>query len=319
MPAASTSPLPEVVMPPQSRYAGQPADASSRRSVRLVERGEHAWTVDFFHHAGEFWRAVVPIDGVATIFGQTFNFSPPKQRKGPSGPETLYDSEGIPQRKIRWLNHLQTRFEFAPSSPIRLYPQGEDPQGPPQAEVLSMIYSVEVVGPAGVLFNLRDAVFGNFLGAHRFLSTEEMVFERIVVEGQYIFESAPLPLSADERRRALELSLERSDRAGAGERYFMYRPFKRTNNCTSNPFRLIDQVKRYRWHHWWGSFLYRLPLRPRLYLWVRGLDADPSHRKLLREEFAEFIADPATQSRKREYVRRQIASRRAAKERGPSA
>jgi hypothetical protein len=59
--------------------------------------------------------------------------------------------------------------------------------------------------------------------------------------------------------------------------------------------------------------LYRLPLNPRLYLRLRGLDGDPRHHKLLRDEFASFLADPTTQARKREYVREGIKRRRAGK------
>src|SRR5690606_25096306 len=144
---------------------------------------------------------------------------------------------------------------------------------------------------------------------HRFLSTEEMVFERIAVESQYVFESAPLQLSVDQRRRLLVMALERSHRAGDHEPYIMYRPCV-TNNCASNPFRMLDQVVKYRGLHRLGAILYRLPLNPRLYLRLRGLDGDLSHHKLLRGEFASFLEDPATQARKREYVRAGIKRRR---------
>lgn len=313
---------PPVILPPASRFAGMVAEPA-RRSIRLAEPQSSPIppsatevVVDYFYHAGEYWRARVPLDGVATVLGQAFNFSPLLQRKGPTGPEVVRDERGYPRRRIRWLNHVQARFQLAADAPMRLYPLGGDLDQQPVIEIHDFIYSIEAAGPPGVLFNLWDAMAGNMLSAHRFLSTEEMVFERIAVESQYVFESAPLKLSADQRRELLVMGLERSNRAGDTEPYIMYRPCV-TNNCVSNPLRMLDKVVKYRGFHRLGALLYRLPLNPRLYLRLRGLDGDPRHHKLLRDEFASFLQDPATQARKREYVRAGIKRRREGRTQTP--
>jgi hypothetical protein len=307
----------KLLHPRGRRYAGKPFDVSSRHSIRLADApgagpGDSAGDyliVDYFYHAGEYWRARIPLDGVVAVFGQAFNFSQPKTRPGPEGPELVTDPQGVPKRRIPWLNHVQCRFAFAPDKPVELHPlEAEDTQ-PARERIHDLVYSIEAVGPIGVRFNLRDALAGNLIGAHRMLSTHEMVFERIVVENMHVIESPPLPLDPDQRRAAIRAAIDRSHRAGMSETYYLYRCCG-TNNCTSTPLREIDRIARYGFRQRLGSWLYRLPLNPRLYLRMRGLDSDPAVRRLLREEFAHFIQDPQTQQRKRDYVRRVIARRR---------
>ena len=302
---------PHWVMPARSRFAGEPVDASSRRSIQIVPTGpggeligadDRHVTVDHFFHEGEFWRGVIPLDATDQVFGQSFNFSQVKTRRGISGPEIVLDRHGLPKRKIPFLNHLQSRFTLRADRPIRLFPLGGDTNGAPTHEVHDFIYTLEALGPLGTAFNLRDAIGGNFISAHRVLSIQEMVFERMVVENEYVTESPPLPLSTANKRSLLLKTLLRSHAAAMSETYYLYRLFG-TNNCTSNPFQILDEVVQYTFAQRIGSALYRLPFNPRLYLRVRGLDSDPSDRKLVRHEFEAYIRAPDTQRRKKEYVR----------------
>jgi len=314
-----------ILMPWGSRYAGQAADASSRRSIEIKPSGDgreligtrdsHS-VVDYFYHEGRFWRAIIPLDGIDQVFGQAFNFSKPRIRRGENGHEILFNKHGLPRRTIPILNHAQSRFTLKPDQPAELYPLGSEEFGVPVHRIHDIIYSLEVVGPVGITFNVRDGLAGNLITAHRFLSIHEMVFERLVVEKQYVTESPPLPLEERETRALFIESLLRSHRAGMTEPYYLYRMCG-TNNCTSNPFQIVDSVVKYRWPQRIGSGLYRLPLNPRFYLWVRGLDSDPSFRKLVRSEFEAYIADASIQQRKRDYVRHQIRIRRAAREAQP--
>lgn len=301
-------------MPSWSRYAGQAIDDNGRHSIQLqlpTGDGRDA-TVDYFYHSGEYWRAVMPLDGVKNVYGQAFNFSRPKTRKGRSGPEIRYNKEGHPKRTLPFLNHLQSRFVFKQEKPVLLYPLQGTGEGDAVHQIHDIIYSIEATGPPGVGFNLRDALLGNLLCAHRFLSTEEMVFERIAVENQYISESPTLILEPTEEQALLQNSLERSHQAGMTEPYFLV-GLCGTNNCTSNPLQILDKVVNYTWPEWIGANLYRLPISPRFYLRVRGLDTDPGYRRFVREEFAEHLKDPAIRKRKREIVKQQIAVRRAAR------
>ncbi len=309
-------------MPKATRYAGESVDVSSRHSINIRRNGntnvlidphDNRVVVDHFFHEGVFWRAIIPVDGVNQVFGQAFNFSKIKTRPGANGPETVYDRHGMPKRKIRLLNHLQSRFTLKPDHFVELYPLGGDPRGTPTHQVDDFVYSVEAVGPLGIGFSLRDGLQGNLISAHRFLSTREMVFERLVVENQYVTESPALPLEDSEKRVLLTQSLLRSHRAGMTEVYYLFRVCG-TNNCTSNPFQILDNVVRYRLVQRIGSSFYRLPLNPRFYLRIRGMDSDPSVRKLVRNEFEVFIRDPETQQRKRDYVRGRTRALRAARE-----
>jgi len=302
------------------RYAGQPLDDSSRRSIQLqsqserqaasIEPGIPCAVVSNFYHAGEFWIASIPLDAVRSVYAQSFNFSKPKTRRGPDGPEILYDSRGIPLRSVSGLNHIQSRFMVREDRPVELFRPDDRSRTQPVHSITDFIYSLEAVGPVGVHFNFRDALSGNLFSAHRFLSTQEMVFERISVENQYVMETPPLPLDGAQQRGVLVGSLLRSHKAGSNERYYLYR-YCGTNNCTSNPLQIVDGVVNYSLARRFGALLYRLPLNPRLYLRIRGLDTDPTVRNLVREEFELYLADPATRQRKRDHVRRKTREIRA--------
>ena len=309
-------------MPSGSRYAGQDVEISSRRSIEIVpdpdghvgiEADDRHVVVNYFYHEGQFWTAVIPLDGVESVFGQAFNFSAVKTKPGKDGPEILLDKHGLPRRKIPTLNHLQSRFTLAADHPIELYPMDVSQRGDPAHRIHDFVYTFEAVGPAGVGFNIRDGLRGNLVCAHRFLSTREMVFERIVVENQYVTESPPLPLKEGQRRTALVKSILRSHQAGMTEAYYLYR-FCGTNNCTSSPFHILDSIVDYTPLQRLGSMLYRLPLSPRFYLRVRGLDSDRSQRNLVRDEFADYIGDPETRERKRAFFEQRKSTRRAAGE-----
>lgn len=295
-------------MPKRSRYSGQLIDVSSRRSIEIFPReGTDAIIdpiathveVNYFYHEGQFWRAVFPLGEVDRVYGQVFNFSKAKTKASPQGPEIVYDEQGVPKRTIPILNHIQSRFTLKAPHTIDLYPMGIESTGDPVFRLNDFIYTAEAVGPLGVRFNLRDAIVGHLISAHRFMSTQEMVFERIVSNNDYVTESPALPLNDTQKRAVLTESILRSHRAGMAEQYNLFRVFG-TNNCTSIPFQILDRVLDYTFLQRLGSKLYRLPLSPRFYLKIRGLDQDSSVRKLLRHEFAEFIQHPKTQQRKRE-------------------
>ncbi len=181
---------------------------------------------------------------------------------------------------------VQTRITMKPEQPIKLYPLRCEDFGDPAHVVSDLIYSVEAIGPPGVVFNLRDGLCGNLLSAHRFLTVQEMVFERLVVQNQVVMESPPLPLDENEKRELLVRSLIRGHRAGMTETYYIFR-LCGTSNCTSNPLQVLDSVVRYDLRQRLGSLFYRLPLSPRFYLRIRGLDLNPSFRKFVQTEFAE--------------------------------
>ena len=307
----------EPKMPEWSRYSGQPVDVSRRRSIFIRDFPAESsavdvevLTVDYFLHESTFWSAVIPLTGVANVYGQSFNFSAAKIRRTPDGTEVIRNRQGLPKRKIPILNHVQSRFQFQTGTGIRLYPLFDEMLSDPVAVIDDFVYSLEVTGPPGVKFNMNDGLRGNLLSAHRMLSTQEMVFERLVLEKQTLTESPPLPLNEMEKRSLLFESLCRSHGAGMTEPYYLYR-ICGTNNCTSSPLQILDRVVQYSPLQRIGSMLYRLPLNPRFYLRVRGLDTSPGQRNLVRDEFAAYIEHPETRARMRDDVTRLNTARKS--------
>lgn len=286
-------------------------DLSMRRSVDISSIDGNRAVVRNFYHAGKFWTAIIPLDGVQAIVGQAYNFSTLRKRKTKGGHEVVRDKRGNPKPRFGFINHVQSRFKLKDGFAAQLF-ESEDTSGKPDAEIDDFVYSVEAVGRPGDLFDFRNGFLGRLMCAHRFLSIEEVVFERVVILGYYVRESPPLPLSADEMREILVRSLQRSDRAGLTEVYYLYRCCG-TNNCTSNPFQIVDTCAKYTWRQKLGSLIYRLPLNPRWYLRIRGLDSDPSYFHLLRDEFMPYIQSAETKARKRAVVREEIRKRREAK------
>jgi hypothetical protein len=76
---------------------------------------------------------------------------------------------------------------------------------------------------------------------------------------------------------------------------------------------MLDSIAQYPWKHRLGALLYRLPLSPRMYLRVRGMDSDPDETRLVRDDFQDYIQDKATQQRKRDYVRAKTRALREAR------
>ncbi len=289
-------------------------DLSSKRSISIRSNDDKHVLVDFFYHEGQYWTANIPLR-VVDVFGQSFNFSNVRTRRGKNGPEIVHDQYGQPVPRFSFINHLQTRFKTDSGASVDLYPLHTDIElinqtsNQPTHQLNDFVYSVEATGPPGISFGFKNGLAGTLLCMHRFLSTQEMVFERVVVQGQFVWESPSLRLENKEKQTVLLKSLERSDRAGLDEVYYLYRCCA-TNNCTSNPFQIVDECVKYTFLQKLGALAYRLPLNPRLYLRIRGLDSDPTFRRLVRTDFESYIKASETQQRKRDTVRAMIRQRR---------
>jgi hypothetical protein len=149
------------VMSAKSKYAGQPVDVTSRRSIEILPGREGKATiareashteVDYFYHEGRFWRAVIPLDGVDEIYGQAFNFSKIRTKPGTRCPETLFDKHGLPKRMIPIRNHLQARLTLKPPYTIKLFPINGEPTNEPAHQLDDFVYSAEAVGPPEITF-----------------------------------------------------------------------------------------------------------------------------------------------------------------------
>ena len=318
-----------LLMPENSKYAGQEIDVTSRRSIEIefekIQNSEHLFelkekispeathvVINNFYHRETFWRAKIPLDGVKEVFGQCFNFSQMKMKQGKEGLETVYGKNGFPKRKYRFLNHLQSRFKLKADCPIELFSLDDQECASPLVLIYDFVYSLEAIGPPGVEYNVVDGLCGNLIAAHRVFSTEEMVFERIVVQNQYVIETQIPKLDSLQKRELLVRSILRSHQAAMAERYYLLRLCK-TNNCTSSPFQILDSVARYGFFQRFGAGLYRFPISPMFYLRIRGFVSTSSRQILVRDEFETYIQDPETQARKSVFLKRRSHAKRAAR------
>ncbi len=240
-----------------------------------------------FYHRGAFWRATIPKRGVAEVIGQRLNFSKPKRAK-----------DGTSRPSLFFLNHVQARLKMAPESAVRLFPPDAGSSAPAH-EIVDFCYSVEAVGPHGRIWNLSDALLGNLAIVHRFLSLEDVAFERIVRERRTILQSPPLPLDPEVRDAVLREAIRESHTTGLTKPYFMFRlPFTATN-CTSEPLKLLDGVLR---TPPGPRFFHRLPIHPRGYLKIRGLWQEGRAVPTLNDEMVEWLAGDEARQRRRIHL-----------------
>ena len=260
---------------PEGRFKGQAIDMRSRRSVEIIAENDDYFIVDYFYHRGRYFSARLPKDGVNEIQGQRFNFSN----------SSLYNP---------LVNHAQVRFTMDPDKPIQLYPLGTGEYDSPTFIIHNFSYSVEVVGPRRATWSLRTA-FGDFISAHRLLSIEEVIYERIILGKYKVIQSPPLQLNQQQRNAALEMVLRRCDAAGMSERYYLFklRCFGiGAANCTSEIFSLLDSLL----YHQYTLFqrtiaksLYRLPFALRRYLIFRAVIDKNMQAPTLNDEFSDLI------------------------------
>lgn len=290
------------VMPAWSAYAGEPFNLSERRPLVIVAESDESFVAEGFYHQGEFWKAVVPKRGVAEIIGQRFNFSKPRR-----------SDDGRSRPSLFFANHVQARLTMEPERALKLFPGGADTTGEPAHRVNDFCYSVEAVGPQGRRWNLTDALLGNLALVHRFLSIEDVAFERIVRERMTVLQSPPLPLEPEFLNRMLVEAVRQSHAVGLSRPYFMFRlPFSATN-CTSEPLRLLDDVLRS--PHWQRS-LHRFPIHPRGYLKLRGLWRQGPPAPTLNEQMADWLSGEGAKARRQIHVnkKRNVPTRAAAPE-----
>jgi len=276
-------------MPEWSAYAGEAFNLSERRPLSIVEETDDRFVVEGFYHRAEFWQAVIPKRGVAQIIGQRFNFSKPRRREDGSTTHALF-----------FANHVQARIRMRPDRPITIHPVGQPSSGPAH-QIDDFCYSVEAVGPFGRKWNTWDALVGNLAIVHRFLSTHDVAFERIMRERMTVLQSPPLPVDGETLDKMLEAAIRESHRAGLAHPYFMFRLPLSATNCTSEPLRLLDEVLRMPRRR---RFLRRLPLHPRGYLKLRGLWASGQELPTLNEQFAEWLAGEEAKERREIHVRK---------------
>lgn len=249
----------------RGRYQGMEVDTSSRRSVVTIGRQGDVHTVEHFSHQNRFWRAEIPVNGIEDVIGQGFNFS---------------SGGNLP------VNHVQARFKMKSTHPIML--TAMDGSGD-TATISDFVSTVEGVGPVGIVWNTWDAVVGNLVNAHRLVSIEQIVVDRIINEHYEMPQYLVSPLSDEEKRDGLIRILRDADEAQMKQAYYLFLPRRRSKNCTSTKFDVLDATVRYKYFHQRVAalLLNDLPLSPVVYLRLRGRLGNKLQS--LNEEFAPLI------------------------------
>lgn len=244
---------------PRGRYKGQLLDVSTHRSATLLEETAGAIAIDYFFSEGTFWHARIPKAGVSAVYAQKMNFS-----------ELVAKNGQAPERSNPFLNHVQMRVRMKPGFPVRLTPRDGSGAGAAQAEMLDFVYSVEVVAPEGIEWNVADAVLGNFVNSHRFVSLANVAQEKIQKYGYVVEQMEVGPLSESQKQDLLVKMVQQSEKAGLNDSYFLIKADGTARNCTSEFFRLLDSVV-VSHENSWTKFFGRLPLDMERYLKARGL------------------------------------------------
>jgi hypothetical protein len=264
------------------RFKGQEIDVRTRRSIELLSKDNSHAIIKYFFHKSSFYIARIPLSGVTSVRGQRFSFG-----ERDSGVLSLWG-----RLTSTLVNHAQVRFIFDSDAPIELFQlDNTNLEGDPVEYITDIVYSVEVVGPKGKKWSIKNS-FGDLACAHRILSTEEMFFERVYL-CNYIVEQTPqLPLTEQDLQHALHLIMHNSNAAGLDTPYYILTPFLRASNCTSEAFRILDTIlwKRYTLKQKIiAKSLWRLPVKLELYLQLRGLHFNTDDFISINEEMKELL------------------------------
>lgn len=267
--------LPEHIMQ-AGKFKGKVIDNSTRRSLQIVNEDELFFYIDNFFHANEFYSAKIPKNSIDKVIGQRFSF-------GKNNP---------------FVNHAQVRFIMKSNHPVELYEYGAFDKK--IHSLRDFVYSIEVVGPKGQSWSFGNS-FGDFVSAHRLCSIEEVVFERVVLGGYNVIQSPPLILDQEKLNKALDLILRRGHKSKMTEKYYLVNLWFGANNCTSEIFYILDELKRKDYNiiqKFFSKLLWRFPFALRMYLRLRGAIDHSIKAQTLNEEFDSLAKSDKLLSRK---------------------
>lgn len=218
---------------PKGKYSGQCYDTRVARSVRVLDAEAAArygaapgeLVLANVHHAGKFWVARVPLDGVEAV---------------------LFQLEYFPA--IVPAGHAQLRVRFAESSPVLLTSQSAA-DGLVEEALTDLVLSVEAIGQPGYKYDIVRGVLDDFGTAYRVVSLSDKL-AHMVVRQQHEVEQWALRLEGDEAARLLERY------AAAGESRRMQTMYNTLFvNCTNEAVRILDEAVQYTLREQIGRFL----------------------------------------------------------------
>ena len=256
---------PHPVMP-KGKFKGKPIRTDARRALTILEGADAARFAPAdgevvaanFSHAGKFWIAKFPKDAVEKLIFQKWDFGEKRIRLRLFG-WTLMDF------KLFHLAHTELRFKLKPGSAVALYPQTAKGAPEPVHRVDDVVSSVEGVGPKEAVFSVAAGLFDHLVAVRRFKSLQQSYDERVTGEG-LVIEQWDLELPGDKKQAIFSAAVVDSHEDGMQTPYHIF-----LHSCTTEAFRIIDQVMDYGRRTWRSVIFRHIPLFPEAYLWARGL------------------------------------------------
>ncbi len=206
---------------PVGPFKGDCLNTCMQRSAQLLDsESEDILRVANFGHAGQFWIAEIPANGVAEVIFQIqyFNVLP--------SPHSA---------------HGQLRFRMKPDQAVNLTPQIPGSWPKESVTLADFIYSANAIGVRhGIPWDPFGGMVGFYAIAHQFTSLDDSID---IIHGfpftdrveQYI-----LTLTDTQKQQLLRTALQRSTQLGISQEYNTV-----NRNCTTEALAAIDRVTGY--------------------------------------------------------------------------
>lgn len=205
------------VVLPKGSHKGECADTTTARSViRILDdfpKNSDRLLVANVSHAGSFWIADFPRDGVE---------------------EVLFQMERFPA--IVPAAHTQIRLRFKENSQVILKNQLNPEK---QVTLRDFVLSAEALGQKGWSFDLMKGMKGEYLINYRITSLSDK-FDWMIVKQKHQVIQWPLKLSAEDKQKILPAYLALANKEGMNKLYHTL-----SKNCTNELFRVMDSTLRY--------------------------------------------------------------------------
>lgn len=199
---------------------GQSIDTSTRCPIVLLEQDTDAVRFENFYHHGKYWRATLQLNSVL---------------------QTIFQIEKFPAPAGVTAAHTQLRFNLDPLKPLFLKSQESSASASPGKilRITSFVVSFEYAAPRNVPFDIFKGLTNNFQIVGRVMSFDTRAREQ-VYSAHHDVRQFRLKLSTNDSARIAFQAIRRSQQLG-----FRYSYNTISENCTTEPFALLDSTIRY--------------------------------------------------------------------------
>lgn len=201
------------------KYKGQCIDTSGKRAVKIVSQSADSITVLNFRKAGVFYKAVIPLNQVASLSYE------------------VVDLNASPVNYLSLINisHTEMRFRMKPGASIPLFANTADDNGAPLASETDIIVSMNYMAPTGVSYDpvkgFNEDLYASVL---QIFATQDEVKKRFT-ENKFNVYEIDLNISGERAASVLREAMMVSDRIQYSVAYDTW-----SSNCTTFLFDILD-------------------------------------------------------------------------------